>query len=340
MWAPSSSYTGQRMPTWPKTGEDKQLARYWDNSGGTLFTEVCLGRNHWSTKPWEGKSAVRRLDGLIVRTKEDAGPLGHGAFKEALEAFGGLTAQVVEVKAGLGEGLIGQALVGEWMFQHQVAKPHGMKMAKTLLLYKHQDSAMVWVAKELGLMPRRVMSPVTNGRMVDRAQYALADVRLNRLARFRERNKGLWLTRVPLGGPGAGVRQWRRPAQTWIPYVRVVNRQGKGLQVFDPADHAKLLRDKDNKVELIVVTRKRMGRGSLGVVAAHALMFEAQYGRPFTTCRLVCGAGDVAIEAACAGISSKWKLPPVKVHAVGVDGPDDETVEKEARQEARPPDSI
>jgi hypothetical protein len=320
------------MPAWPRSGEDKQLALHWDKTGGTLYTEVCLGRNHWETKPWSGKSTVRRLDGVLVNTADDAGPLGHAAFKEAAPGYEGRTAQVVEVKAGLSEGLIGQALIGEWLFRTQVAEPHGIKMEETMLLYKHRDNAMVWVAKQLGLVPRRLILPVTNGRMVDRATYSLRDVRLARLEKYRADHKGLWLTRIPLGGPGAGVREWRRPAQTHIPFVRVIGRQAKGLVVYD-SSHEALLRDPKTRIELVVVTRKRMGRGSLGVAAAHALMFEAQYGRPFNACRLVCGVSDPAIEAATHDISSRWKLPGVTVHSVGAHGPDDDKVEMEEKAE-------
>lgn len=91
------------MGQWPKTGEDKQLDRYWRREGGTLYTEVCLGKKYWGSAWWDGGSGTRRFDGVLVQGCDRRGRFGQGRFRKDAEALRGKAVELIEVKMGLGE---------------------------------------------------------------------------------------------------------------------------------------------------------------------------------------------------------------------------------------------
>ena len=308
-------------PTFPKTGEDHQLHAYWraTPNPGALFTEVRLGGKRWPKRPWKGQARERRLDGVIIDEPSPAKELvaqGHGAFAKALPELDGRSCEIIEVKAGLSEFVLGQALVGRWMFEAQV----GLPVRNNVVLARHHDPAMRWVAKKLDVTVHNPRPLEANKKEVftrSRPQYALRDAPLLRVGRYRDAHGGggTWLTRVPLGGDASGVKKWKGAAQTWIGFVRVPDRDSDGIVVFDPKRHHALLDSEE--LELVVVSRHLLGRGAVGVAASHALMFAQQYGRPFARCRIVCWVADPAIVAACGEIGGRCGVPEIDVVAVG-----------------------
>jgi hypothetical protein len=217
------------------------------------------------------------------------------------------------------------------MFEAQVGLPVG----SNVVLARHHDPAMRWVAKQLDVTvhnPRPLDAGKKEVFTRSRPQYALRDAPLLRVAKFRDAHGGggTWLTRVPLAGAASGVKKWKGAAQTWIGFVRTPGRDSEGIVVFDPKRHHALLDSKE--LELVVVSRHLLGRGAVGVAASHALMFAQQYGRPFARCRIVCGVGDPAIVAACGEMGSRYGVPEIEVVAVGEVAAAD--VEDEAGDEA------
>jgi len=200
------------------------------------------------------------------------------------------------------------------MFERQVAEPFGVNVAKTIVLHRHRDPAMTWVARKLNLEPvRDEPPPAKNAPMQNREHYALYDHRLARLWAYGKSVGGLWFTRVPLGGPDCGVEEWGSSSEAWIPFVRVANETGDDVRLYEPR-HRGVLLDPENRLELVVVGASRsLGRGPLGVVASHALMFERQYGRAFDSCCIVCGVSDPAVEAACTALGGTLGIPPTRI---------------------------
>lgn len=306
------------MGKWPKSGEDKQVDDYWREhaEGGGLYTEVCLGRTYWDAKDWEGRARQRRFDGVLALGAERGERPGrHKAFHRRVLAGEINRVELIEAKKGLGEALLGQALTGRYMFDKQIGERHGITVERDIVLYRHCDPAMLWVANKLGLKLVRSSEPKNNRRMQNRAKYKLRTGRLGRLAAFQEQNPGSILSRVPLAGPDSGVDGWKGAVETFIPFVRVAGHEGAGIRLVTPRDET-FLRERDD-LELLLVTAGGVGRGALGIIASHALMFQEQYGRPFSACRIVCRAADPATSEACRTFGGSFGVPTIEVHEMG-----------------------
>jgi hypothetical protein len=315
-------------PKWPKTWEDKLLDAYWRQRGsGTLYTEVRLGKDAWKAPPTQGGDSGKfRLDAVIAESSALDGPFNHKAFRNAVEGNEVRTCEVVEVKPGLSEWVIGQALVGRCLFE---AQTEGLTMVgRTTVVSRHIDPAMRWVAQKLDLHVAQPLQAEKPKLMRSRPHYALKDRQLRRLAAWRKQTggAGLMLTRVPLAGPRSGVPAWEGSAPTWVRFVHVPSHAAApGTVVYDP-EHASILREAP-ELELVLVTRHVPGRAGLGLLASQALMFEAQYGRPFTSCLVICGERDPAIAHAYETIPRKHGLPPIRVAEVGKLDDDDDAEE-------------
>lgn len=74
----------------------------------------------------------------------------------------GRTCRLIEVKSALNEGVIGQALVGRWLFEQQVAGPFGLLVEQAAVMYRHEDPAVKWVVERLGLATIRSGVPAKN----------------------------------------------------------------------------------------------------------------------------------------------------------------------------------
>ena len=64
----------------------------------------------------------------------------------------------------------------------------------------------------------------------------------------------------------------------------------------------------------VLVARNVPGRAGIGLLATQALMFEAQYGRPFTSCLVLCERLDPAIAYAYRELPKRHGLP--EIHAI------------------------
>jgi hypothetical protein len=315
-------------PKWPKTWEDKLLEAYWQQRGsGTLYTEVRLGKGAWKTSPTQdGDNGKFRLDAVIAESSALDGPYGHEAFRTAVEGKEVRTCEIVEVKPGLSEWVIGQALVGRCLFEAQTES--STRLGRTTVVSRHVDPAMRWVAQKLDLHVAQPLQAEKPKLMKSRPHYALKNRQLRLLAAWRKQadGAGLMLTRVPLEGPRSGVPAWEGSAPTWVRFVHVRSQKAAaGTVVYDP-EHASILREAP-ELELVLVARHVPGRAGLGLLASQALMFEAQYGRAFSSCLVICGELDPAIAHAYETIPEKLGLPPIRVAEVGKIDDDDDAEE-------------
>jgi hypothetical protein len=210
------------------------------------------------------------------------------------------------------------------LFQRRSAK-----IRRTTIVSRHIDPAMRWVAQKLDLHVAQPLQAEKPQLMKSRSHYELKDAQLRRLAAWRKQadRAGLMLTRVPLAGSRSGVPAWEGSTPTWTRFVHVPSHAAApGTVVYDP-EHASLLRE-SAELELVLVARHIPGRAGVGMLASQALMFEAQYGRPFTSCLVICGELEPAIAYAYETIPRKHGLPTIRVAEVGpIDVPDDDTEE-------------
>lgn len=284
------------MTQWPKTLEDEVLKALCEERPGQLFTEVALADDSWTS--------TRYLDGVIIRGPKSEGRLKNRDFKNCLEDLRGATADIVEAKRGLGERLIGQALVGRWMFEKKLAVPHGLTIGETVVAVRHEDPCMRWVAARLGLSVfRQEPKKGKNDCRADRLEPKPSPAWCERVEQYEKSKNAHLIKDVPLDGdhwpPGS------KPGV--IPFVRVLS------EVAPACERERLLRDPGQKLELLVATGRRPGRGALGIAAAQALLFERRYAREFQRCRILCEETDPAVEAAAKAVAAEHRLPPIEV---------------------------
>lgn len=292
---------------WPKTPEDRQLNAYWDGRG-SLFTEVGLAANHWPERPWGTiESTERRLDGVIWRE----GPVarrGRVGLQNSLESMRGAAIDIIEVKASLSRGVIGQALVGEWLFRHQVGVSHEITVGRNTVLYRNEDPAMSAVADELGLCRENVLGPTQRGaNLGSRKLFAFREPKLKKLRQFKAQQPGRYLARVPLGGPGS---PWAGSRREYIPVLRMLGEEGRGVEIYEPQWESEL-NDPSQKLQLVLVNLQRPSRGNMGTIACFGKMFEQQYGRPLDSVVIVISKADAALQVAIPAIAAERGLPEV-----------------------------
>lgn len=285
--------------TWhPRTGEDRLLETYWRrHDWPLLFREVTVG----GAMRWRG-SRARRIDGVLVHPSSDRAAHDGKAFRRALKAGAAWKrAELVEVKQGLSEAVIGQALAGRWLFEHEVGREHGVGVARNVVLYRHEDPAMRWVVDQLdGVEAERVEVPAANACMKSRQHYEFVGEEVRRMVVDRAQAPGMVVTRVPIGGDDSGVAAWAGSAETHVRFLRVVGHPTQVVAAFEGRDW--LLEHAGGRELEVVVVRRRLMRGPIGVALAHALMIEKQYGVPRPRAAVVCERGDAALEAACEGL--------------------------------------
>lgn len=280
---------------WPTTGEDRLLHAYWDGRDGTsLYYEVGIGG---SRSPWAG-STERRFDGVIVHGASARELRPGGAFRrDVAAAQAPLVVDLVEVKAGLSEGVVGQALAGRWMFERQYS---GVTVDQNVVLYRHEDPAMRAVAAELGITAVRGNIPSRNNRLESRPQYRIKDADIARLAAYRDRAPGLVMTRIPIGGGGSGIAAWAGAVQTYVKYVRFAGAPGNTMTPFETSPQfLELARTHGTEV---VVTLAKLNRGAIGIAKTHGLMLRAQYTVPEPALVVVVEQADPALREACEAL--------------------------------------
>jgi uncharacterized protein YbjT (DUF2867 family) len=149
------------------------------------------------------------------------------------------------------------------------------------------------------------------------AAFELLDGALSVFGEFRERGSGgSTFVRVPLAGPDSGVEEWGVTPRVWLPFVRVLDGGPSDIRIYEPVRREAMLRDASNQLELVFAVDDDLVRGHIGTIAARALMFERQYGWPFTKCTIVCKKSDPAVQEACENTGGTRGIPPVKVVAL------------------------
>jgi hypothetical protein len=94
--------------------ENELLIKYFNSMGDTIFTEVSLG----SKEVWGSRSKNRRLDGVRIINNEKqilkfAGNIS--VFEKYLKQS--YQIEIIEIKIKLDRLVIGQIIVGEYMFK-------------------------------------------------------------------------------------------------------------------------------------------------------------------------------------------------------------------------------
>lgn len=279
--------------TWtPTSGEDKLLHQYWKNRGGkdTLYTEVGIAGRRKASH-WREGSTERRLDGVCLVT-----PTEPGIFpkKGTTGLFKGLDAPVdiIEVKRGLSEAVIGQCLVGRLLFAKQYP---GAKIRRTIALCRVADSHLLDVCKQPGVNIHVEVIP-PQGRslhpMTSRTAYLLTDEQTQRIDPWRRERPGLYFTRVPVG-------------ESYVSLLRVADTPDL-LAYFDTPERFRAAVS-GRPVELIEV-RRALTRGVVGRVVAHALMLKAMYGVEVDRRVILVGKADTAILWACEQLGIDVKV--------------------------------
>ncbi len=281
--------------TWtPSSGEDKLLQQYWNNRGGndTLYTEVGIAGRRKASE-WREGSTERRLDGVCLVT-----PTEPGIFpkKGTTGLFKGLEAPVelIEVKRGLSEAVIGQCLVGRLLFAKQYP---GAKIQRTIALCRVADPLLQDVCKqpdvnihvEVIAHEGKSLHPMTS-----RTAYLLTDQQIQRIDPWRRERPGLYFTRVPVG-------------ESCVSLLRVADSPDL-LAYFDTPERFKAAVG-ERPVELIEV-RRALTRGVVGRVVAHASLLKTIYGVEVDRRVILVGKADEAILWACEQLGIEVEVVP------------------------------
>lgn len=300
------------MPVQQPKGEHKQLLDWWaEHGGGTLYREVPLAATHWEHRPW-GPSNSRRFDGVVVL----GGPVevrSGQQFRSEVQSgsLRGRTCKLIEVKSALNEGVIGQALVGRWLFEQQVAAPFGLVVEQAAVMYRHEDPAVKWVVERLGLTAIRSGVPAKNLGTALRYTGELDDPHIPPLQSFRSKFGGSFLAQIPVAGEGCDVPEWDGSVRI---HVGVLWRSGPpgGIEVCEGREH---LREWTNRraVELLVVNNAQsLMRGQFGRAQCCRWMLQRQYGLPSLPVRVLARQRDAALAAAYAALGQGWlQLEPI-----------------------------
>lgn len=287
-------------------GETKQLLDWWtEHGGGTLYREVPLAAKHWEHRPW-GTSHERRFDGVVVL----GGPVevrsGQRFRSDALDgSLSGRTCKLIEVKAALNEGVVGQALIGRWLFDQQVSRPFGLAVEQTAVMYRHEDPAMRWVVERLGLTAIRSGIPAKNLGVRLRYTGELTDQHIPPLQSFRSKFGGGFMTQIPVAGQGCDVPEWEGSVGV---RMGVLWRPGPpgSIEVCEGREHL-LAWTNGRAVELLVVNdSQRLLRGQFGRAECCRWMLERQYGLPLLPVRVLVKQQDAALAAAYATLGQGW----------------------------------
>lgn len=294
-----SSTPRKQQPWRAESDEDRLLEAYRgrQRENATIYADVKLGgrgkRSRWPA------SKQRRVDGVIVRPGERPGIFRRHGFIERLRAGPPISSvEVLEVDVGLTEEAIGQAIAAVALWQGQ----YGIEVDRTLLLTCHADPALAWVCERLGI--EVAVEPISlekkAARISNRRAYTFDEGRMRRLDAYRREVGGTWVTKVPLGGPDAGIPGWEDSAEVYLNLVRIPDGPVDAIALYDTPDRFFALVD-DQPVEVVEV-RKELRRGSIGKVLSHALMLEAQYELEVARKVIVCEEADEALEWVCARV--------------------------------------
>lgn len=127
-----------------KTGEDRLLLKYWEQLGklGTIYAEVGLAGKR-KVSQWRTDSTQRRLDGVRILPAAEPGIFKNfGTIKLFSEPKDGPKVELIEVKQGLSEAVLGQCRVGRALWGKQYPN---VPIESTLALCKIADPLIALV---------------------------------------------------------------------------------------------------------------------------------------------------------------------------------------------------
>jgi|GEM_PF-3045234 len=270
--------------TWtPKPGEDTLLHNYWLHRGSkdTIYTEVGIAGRRKASH-WRDGSSQRRLDGVRLITPTTAGIHPKKGTTSLFSRFDA-PVELIEVKQGLSEAVVGQCLVGRLLFQKQYP---GATVERTVALCKVADPEMQWVCEqpEVNIAVERIPNENRPGNaMTSRTADALTDARLAAIDPWRREHPGLYFTRVPVSG-------------CFVSLLRLA--EGPDLLArFDT--RARFEAAVAGQPVDIIEVPPRLSRGVVGRVVSHALLLKKLYGARVGRRRILVGKADSAILWAC-----------------------------------------
>lgn len=272
----------------PKTPETALLSLYREVAGdGVLFTESQI--------PLPGG---RRLD--AVRFPNLARPV---PFATASESEGAQTVEVIEVKSGLSEEVVGQVLVGVEMLREAYPTIGTME---PVVVCEVASPDMLEVASSLGI---RLWSPKAAHLQTPAHAYMRSrtpsmwkrDLWVPAVETLRARQESLFITDVPLGG-------------STINLVRVCGGPDL-LAKFETEKRFHALID-DRPVELIEVRRKAR-RGVAGRLLSHRVLLEKHYGVAASKLRVIALEADAELGKALRTLGIEFGLPDEHGRSLG-----------------------
>lgn len=143
----------------PDSREDRLLAGYWSDVGGTVLPEVHVGATGPSN--WPADSSHRRIDGLRFRSEYREEITAPTAFDQAQlqDVVADRHVEVIEVKASLNRPVIGQAIAGRDMFE----RDYDPRTVEPVVVCGTGDPALEWVCRRNGIRVE-IVAPVDSVR--------------------------------------------------------------------------------------------------------------------------------------------------------------------------------
>lgn len=246
---------------------------------GVLFTE--------SEIPLPGG---RRLDAVRLPSAASTAD-----FQKACDSHGAEPVEVIEVKSGLSEEVVGQVLVGVEMLRHGFPT---LRMVEPVVVCEAASPQMLEVAGVLGIrvwsLGGKHLRTRPDAYMTSRKPSMWKrDTWVAAVEPLRAREKSLFITDVPLGG-------------TTINLIRV--RGGPELLAkFETTDRFRALIG-ESSVELIEV-RKKARRGVAGRLLSHKILLETQYGIVTSKLRVIAFEPDAELGRAFDALDIDFGLP-------------------------------
>lgn len=135
-------------PKWdPTSYEDRLIAAYFDQVGGTFVTEVQTGAS--GPGRWPRDSGRRRIDAVRFLDEGRDEICNPSAFtqKQLCKIFRDRHVEVIECKKTLNRPVIGQAIAGRDLFERDYAP----RTIEPVVLCGKNDPALAWVCRKNGI---------------------------------------------------------------------------------------------------------------------------------------------------------------------------------------------
>lgn len=234
-----------------------------------------------------------------------------------LDLAAGTPVELIEVKQGLSEEVLGQCLVGRALFAEQY--PH-LRVERTVALCKVADPRMVQVCRRADVNVHVEVIPNAEkpgSPMTSRVACLFKKTWLPAIENWRTEVGGLLFTRIPLGLTNANL-------------VRIPDGPDL-LATYDTRE--RLLAATHGQAVTLVEVRRKLSRGVVGRVVAHAAMLHDEYGIEVGHRVLFVGKADEAIVWSCERFGIEVRVVPSAEAAMG-EGEDEDDEEDQQDEDA------